>query len=67
MNEITGWKRWLWPFRSRKAQVALATVLVAILGQAGVLVSEDTAATALGVGIALILGIAHEDAGRGAT
>lgn len=66
MNEVVGWKRWLWPFRSRKAQVALATVLVAVLSEAGVLLSEDTAATALGVGIALILGIAHEDALRGA-
>lgn len=59
------WQRWLWPLRSRKVQVALATVLVAYLAQVGLAVSEETVVAVLGVGVALILGIAHEDAGRG--
>jgi len=59
-----GWRRWLWPLRSRKVQVALATVLVAYAAQIGLAVNEDTVLTVLGVGVALILGIAHEDAGR---
>ena len=61
----TGWKRWLWPLRSRKVQVALATIVGAYAAQAGFVLSEDTVVTVLGVGVALILGIAHEDAGRG--
>ncbi|MBU0638059.1 MAG: hypothetical protein KKB50_04280 [Planctomycetes bacterium] len=65
MNEqVTGWRRWLWPLRSRKVQVAVATVLAAYAAQIGVALSEDTVVTVLGVGVALILGIAHEDAGR---
>jgi hypothetical protein len=59
-----GWRKWLWPLRSRKVQVALATVLVAYATQAGLDLSEEMVATVLGVGVALILGIAHEDAGR---
>lgn len=58
------WRRWLWPLRSRKVQVALATVLVAYAAEAGLAVNEETVVTVLGVGVALILGIAHEDAGR---
>jgi hypothetical protein len=56
--------RWLWPLRSRKVQVALATIVVAWASQAGIVLTEESVATVLGVGIALILGIAHEDAGR---
>lgn len=63
-SEITGWCRWLWPLRSRKIQVALATVLAAYGAQTGMVLNEDTIITVLGVGVALILGIAHEDAGR---
>jgi len=63
-REVTGWRRWLWPLRSRKVQVAVATVCVAYLAQAGFQVCEETVVTVLGVGVALILGIAHEDAGR---
>ena len=59
-----GWRRWLWPLRSRKVQVALATIVVAYAAQAGLILSEETITTTLGVGVALILGIAHEDAGR---
>ncbi len=57
------WRRWLWPMRSRKVQVALATVLVAYAGQVGLDLSEETVTTVLAMGVALILGIAHEDAG----
>ena len=60
----TTWRRWLWPLRSRKVQVALATVLVAYAGQAGLAVSDETIVAVLSVGVALILGIAHEDAGK---
>lgn len=59
-----GWRRWLWPVVSRKVQVALATVIAAYAAQAGLAVGEETVATVLAVGVALILGIAHEDAGR---
>jgi len=43
--------------------VALATVLAAYAAQAGLEVGEGVIHTVLGVGVALILGIAHEDAG----
>ncbi len=67
MNPRPGqWRRWLWPLRSRKVQVAVATVLAAYAAEAGLNVGEDTILAVLGVGIALILGIAHEDAGRAA-
>lgn len=61
---VSGWKRWIWPLRSRKVQVALATVIVAYTGQIGLAISEETMTTLLGVSIALILGIAVEDAGK---
>ncbi len=51
------------PLRSRKVRVALATVLAAYAAQAGLDVGQEMIHTVLGVGIALILGIAHEDAG----
>ena len=51
------------PLRSRKVRVALATVLAAYAAQAGLGVGEELIHTVLGVGVALILGIAHEDAG----
>ena len=62
---VLGWRRWLWPLVSRKVQVAVATVVTAYAVQIGFDVSEETVATVLAVGVALILGIAHEDAGRG--
>lgn len=58
------WRRWLWPLRSRKVQVAVATVVVAYAAQAGLAVSDETIIAVLSVGVALILGIAHEDAAR---
>jgi hypothetical protein len=65
MNQHDGsWRRWLWPLRSRKVQVALATVLVAYAAEVGLEISAEAVVTVLGVGVALILGIAHEDAGR---
>lgn len=63
-NNVTGWQRWLWPLRSRKVQVALATVIVAWGANAGLGLTEESVMTVLGVGVALILGIAHEDAGK---
>jgi len=45
-------------------QVAVATIVVTYAAQAGLMLSEETVVTVLGVGVALILGIAHEDAGR---
>ena len=51
------------PLRSRKVRVALATVLAAYGAQYGLEVGAEMIHTVLGVGVALILGIAHEDAG----
>jgi hypothetical protein len=62
-NEQT-WRRWLWPLRSRKVQIAVGTILISWLAQAGVVLSEETVLSVIGVGVALILGIAHEDAGK---
>lgn len=56
--------RWLWPLRSRKVQVAVATVVVAYAAQFGFTLAPETVVSVLGVGVALILGIAVEDAGR---
>jgi hypothetical protein len=58
------WQCWVWPLQSRKVQVALATVVVAYADQLGFALGTETVATAIAVGVALILGIAHEDAGR---
>lgn len=55
------------PMASRKVRVALATVLAAYAGQYGLGVSEEMVFTILGVGAAVILGIAHEDAGQSQT
>ncbi len=62
MNEQVRW--WLGPLASRKVRVALATVVAAFAAQWGFNVTEEMVFTILGVGAALILGIAHEDAGR---
>ncbi|MEK6797552.1 MAG: hypothetical protein AABZ12_01155 [Planctomycetota bacterium] len=58
-------RRWWGPLASRKVRVALATVVAAFAAEFGLSVSEELVFTILGVGVALILGIAHEDAGRG--
>ena len=52
------------PLRSRKVRVALATVLAAYAGTAGLDLPDEVIFTMLGTGVALILGIAHEDNGR---
>lgn len=55
----------LWrPLESRKVRVALATVIAAFAANWGFDVDEELVLTILGVGVSLILGIAHEDAGR---
>ena len=51
------------PLASRKVRMAIATVVAAYATQAGLGVSEEVVYTVLGVGAAVILGIAIEDAG----
>ncbi len=51
------------PLASRKVRVALATVIAAYAARAGLGWDEQLVLTVLSVGVALILGIAHEDAG----
>jgi len=57
-------KRLVRPLSSRNVRVALATVVAAFAAEFGWQVSEELIVTIVGVGVALILGIAHEDAGR---
>jgi len=57
------WKRPFKPLASRKVRVALATVLAAYAAEYGLGLSAEVILTILGVGVALILGIAHEDSG----
>lgn len=64
MSESNDFRGWLWPLQSRKVQVALATIVTAWAAHAGIVLSDETVTTVLGVGVALILGIAHEDAGK---
>lgn len=64
VKDVTGWRRLMWPLRSRKVQVALATVVAAQAAQWGFAVGEETVLSLVAVAVALILGIAHEDAGR---
>jgi len=52
------------PVGSRKVRVAVATVIAAFAAEWGWDVGEELVMTILGVGVALILGIAHEDAGK---
>lgn len=51
------------PLQSRKVRVALTTVVVAFLAEWGFDVSENVVFAIIGVGTAIILGIAHEDHG----
>lgn len=57
-------KRAVKPLASRKVRVAFATVIAAYLVQWLPDTSEQTIYTILSVGVALILGIAHEDNGK---
>lgn len=64
-RERLGWKWILWPLLSRKVQAAIATLIVSWCGAAGVDTSEGQIAWIIGTaatGMAVILGIAHEDA-----
>jgi hypothetical protein len=63
MTWIAHLRRLFVPLRSRKVRVALATVLAAYAAEYGLGLSAEMALTIPGVGVALILGIAHEDAG----
>jgi len=57
--------RVLRPLASRKVRVALVTVLAAYAAEYGLGWTGEMLLTVVSVGVALILGIAHEDAGRG--
>lgn len=57
-------RRALRPLASRKVRVALATVLTAFAAEYGLGLNEEMVFTVVSVGVAVILGIAHEDAGR---
>jgi len=52
------------PLASRNVRVAVATVLAAYAAEYGLGLSEELVITVLGVGVAMILGIAHEDTAR---
>lgn len=57
-------RRLVRPLESRKVRVALATVLAAYAAEHGLAWSEELVLTVVSVGVAVILGIAHEDAGK---
>ena len=57
-------RRLIRPLSSRKVRIAPATVIVAFAAEFGLKVNAEPVLTILGVGVSLILGIAHEDAGR---
>lgn len=59
----TGWRKHLWFLSSRKVQVAIATVLAAAAAQYGLAVNTELLLSIVGVGAAIILGIAIEDNG----
>lgn len=67
MNATALFYRLIQPLRSRKVRVALATVVASIAAAWGLELREDVVYTILGVGTALILGIAHEDTARALT
>ncbi len=52
------------PLRSRKVRVALTTALGALAADYGLDVPSELLLAIVGIGASLILGIAHEDAGR---
>jgi hypothetical protein len=66
MNVSETLRRVATPLASRKVRVALVTVLAAFAAEWGLEVQQELVLTILGVGAALILGIAHEDNGRNA-
>lgn len=60
---MSSWKRPFEALRSRKVRVALATVVAAVLAEYGIGLSDTVLYGIVGVGTAIILGIAHEDHG----
>ena len=52
------------PLRSRKVRVAIVTILGAVAAEFGLGASDELLLAIVGIGASLILGIAHEDAGR---
>ncbi len=59
-------RRMVRPLRSRKVRVALVTLLATVAAEMGLDVSPEALLAITGLGASLILGIAHEDAGRNA-
>ena len=57
-------RRLVQPLRSRKIRIALATTVAAFAADCGFDVSSELVLAIVGIGASLILGIAHEDAGR---
>lgn len=57
-------RRLVRPLRSRKVRVALATILGAFAVEYGLHAPSEFLLAIVGIGVSLILGIAHEDAGR---
>jgi len=51
------------PLESRKVRTAVATVVAAYAAQYGLGWSEEMVMPVVSVGVALLLGVAHEDAG----
>jgi hypothetical protein len=52
------------PLKSRKVRVAMSTFVAAYAAEYGLGVSDELVFTILGIGSAIILGIAHEDNGQ---
>lgn len=50
--------------RSRKLRIALATTIAVFAAELGLNVSQELVLAIVGIGASLILGIAHEDAGK---
>lgn len=60
-KKLTVWQRVLWPLTSRKAQVALGTLIAAFAAAWGLQLDPVTIAGICGIGVAWIGGIAYED------
>ena len=59
-------RRIIRPLRSRKVRIALTTIIAAVLADWGLELSDTLIFSGIGIGVSLILGIAHEDNGRNA-
>lgn len=64
MPSVSYLRRLVVPLRSRKVRVALATAIGALIAEFGLHASGELLLAIVGIGSSLILGIAHEDAGR---